>query len=314
MKFKDIFQENKVLTLSIILIVIFLSFFYVPTDFPVNHIVSIPNGANLKQITDILKEENVIHSKIFFNGIVAVHKGDKNLLAGDYKFDKKENIFSIINRVLTGDFREELISVTIPEGTPNKKIAEILSSKLPGFDTEEFLLQSKNKEGYLFPDTYFFLSKTTPKEVIETLEDNFWRKTETLPPDVSRNISDIVTMASILEGEAQTSEDRKIVAGILWKRLNIGMPLQVDATFLYINGKASSELTLDDLEIDSLYNTYVYKGLPPTPINNPGLESIIDAANPTESNFLFYLSDSDGNMHYAIDFEEHKRNKSVYLR
>jgi len=120
-------------------------------------------------------------------------------------------------------------------------------------------------------------------------------------------------MASILEGEALTTSDRKLVAGVLWRRLEIGMPLQVDATFSYVNGKTTFELTLDDLKIDSPYNTYKYKGLPPTPINNPGLNSINAALYPTKTKYLYFLSGNDGKMHYARTFEEHKRNRQLYL-
>ena len=121
-------------------------------------------------------------------------------------------------------------------------------------------------------------------------------------------------MASILEEEARSFEDKQIVAGILWKRLDNDMALQVDAPFVYLLGKGSADLTLDDLKTDSPYNTYLYRGLTPTPISNPGLESLRAAVEPIASEHLFYLSDADGVMHYAEDFEQHKRNKELYLR
>ena len=129
----------------------------------------------------------------------------------------------------------------------------------------------------------------------------------------SKDKSDIVAMASILEKEVKSSEDRRIVSGILWKRIKIGMALQVDATLDYERNKTSAELTAEDLKEDSPYNTYTRTGLPPSPINNPGLDAIKAALEPKASLYLYFLTDSDNNVHYAKDFEEHKRNKEKYL-
>jgi UPF0755 protein len=139
------------------------------------------------------------------------------------------------------------------------------------------------------------------------MESNFKEKAGDVEPE-------IIVMASILEKEALTPEDKKIVSGILWKRLETGMLLQVDAVFMYIMGKKSSDLTLGDLKIDSPYNTYLYKGLPPSPICNPGIESIEASLNPTASSYWYYLSDKNLNIHFAKNFDEHKLNKAEYLR
>jgi UPF0755 protein len=109
-------------------------------------------------------------------------------------------------------------------------------------------------------------------------------------------------------------ESRQIVAGILWKRLSLEMPLQVDASFKYINGKNTSNLTLEDLKIDSAYNSYLYKGLPPTPICNPGLSSITATLTPIKTNYLYFLTDRRGEMHYAKTYSEHLQNKELYLK
>jgi UPF0755 protein len=121
-------------------------------------------------------------------------------------------------------------------------------------------------------------------------------------------------MASLIEEETATPEDRRIVSGILWKRLSSGMRLQVDATFAYTIGKGSLELTTEDLKSDSPYNTYRIYGLPPTPIVNPGLDAITAALHPTSSPYVYYLSDKNGVMHYSKTFEEHKLAKAKYLR
>ena len=122
-------------------------------------------------------------------------------------------------------------------------------------------------------------------------------------------------MASLIEEEARTEETRRIIAGILWKRLDKGMLLQVDSAFAFVNGeKDSKDLSLDDLKIESPYNTYLHKGLTPTPISNPGLDAIKATVEPIATKYYFYLSDDDGNMHYAVTHDEHVANKFIYLR
>jgi UPF0755 protein len=120
-------------------------------------------------------------------------------------------------------------------------------------------------------------------------------------------------MASLVEEEARTLETRRTIAGILWKRLKLGMPLQVDAVFPYIIGKNTYELSIGDLALDSPYNTYKYAGLPPAPITNPGLDAMLAAVTPTDSPYLYYLSDRNGKMHYARTHDGHLANKAAYL-
>lgn len=210
-----------------------------------------------------------------------------------FRYLKKLDQFSLLQ-----------VKVTIPEGYTVKDIAEKFN-RFNNFDKENFLKIAK--EGYLFPDTYFLTGKETEENIIKKMEENFKIKAGEARPE-------IIIMASLLEREARTIEDRKIISGILWKRLEAGMPLQVDAIFSYIIDKTSAELTLDDLKIDSLYNTYLYKGLPLAPICNPGLDAIDAAENPIDSLYWYYLSDKNSIIHYAKTFEEHKQNKFRYLR
>jgi UPF0755 protein len=149
------------------------------------------------------------------------------------------------------------------------------------------------------------------------MKNNFIEKIKTLDDKIkyfNKPLADIIKMAGILEEEARTMETRRVVAGILWKRLSMGMPLQVDSSFKYINGKISKTLTLDDLQIDSPYNSYTHKGLLPTPISNPGLGAIEAAITPIKTSYLYFLTDDAGNMHYGKTFEEHVANKEKYLR
>jgi len=196
------------------------------------------------------------------------------------------------------------------------QIAKILKLNFESFDEEFFLRLAKDKEGYLFPDTYQFLPNVNPIEVIAVMERTFNNKIKEFLPEIEaqgKTVHDIIVMASIIEEEARTQETRNIISGILWTRIDIGMPLQVDAVFPYIMGKNTFQLTLEDLQVDSPYNTYKYKGLPPGAISNPGISSIMASVRPVKTQYLFYLSDMNGDMHYSNNFESHKRNKAVYL-
>jgi UPF0755 protein len=160
----------------------------------------------------------------------------------------------------------------------------------------------------------------TEEQIIEIMNNNFNKKIQTESADIAKfgkSESDVIKIASILEGEGRTIETRETIAGILWKRIALGMPLQVDASFKYIDemdGKPVSTFTSDDLKIASPYNSYTNTGLPPTPISNPGLETINDAINPIKTSYLYYLTDKDGNMHYATTFAEHEANILKYLQ
>jgi len=195
-------------------------------------------------------------------------------------------------------------------------MANLLKEKFPKFDEEKFLKIAQAEEGFLFPDTYYFLPSVTPQSVISTMKDNFHKKIEEISEKIDnfgKDIKEIVIMASILEKEARTLDSKRMIAGILWKRIEIDMPLQVDAVFPYIIGKNTYQLSLEDLKVDSPYNTYTNKGLPIGPIANPSLWSLLATVTPIESDYLFYLSDQSGNMYYGVDFEQHKSNKRLHL-
>lgn len=288
-----------------------------PKDFPENSIKVIVKGSSLQTISREPKNEKYIRSATLFQSLNILLGGERRIIAGDYLFKEKENILEIVFRIIRADFGMEEAKVTIPEGLATKEIASILKDNIINFDEKYFLENVKNKEGYLFPDTYFLPKTAKTEDIVMRMETNFKSKIKEFDKDIEKSgktEKEILTMASILEGEAKDKESRQIVSGILWKRIKLKLPLQVDATFKYINGKGTSELTLDDLKINSPYNTYVKLGLPPTPINNPGTETIYSALNPIKTDYLYFLTGKDGKMYYAKDFEEHKRNKEKYLR
>ncbi len=277
--------------------------------------VLVYKGMTVGETADLLKETSVIRSSFLFKLIIKVTPLS-GVVAGTYVFEKPLSLGQVVLRVARGVYGPTPLKITFPEGVTVRKAAEICAKELPGCSYQSFLNAALGSEGYIFPDTYFFQPGTPAQEVVFQMKKNFENKMRSISPEIgrlSRKLSDVIIMASLLEGEGNTLENRQIIAGILWKRLEQRMPLQVDATFVYINGKASHELTLDDLSSDSPYNTYINRGLPPGPINNPGLESIHAAITPTETSYFYYLSDKDGLFHYAATHDEHVLNKKRYL-
>lgn len=183
-------------------------------------------------------------------------------------------------------------------------------------------LQDKPKyiglEGYLFPDTYRVRRNEKLLEIVGKLLENFGKKlTPELRAEIKRQgktIFQIVTLASLAEAEAREEKDRRLVADILWRRLAIGMPLQLDSTVNYILGTQKPAVTLKDREADSLYNTYRYAGLPLGPINSPGMNAILAAIYPEKNNYWFFLTGVDGKMYYASTLDEHNLNKGRYMK
>ena len=292
-------------------------FFSPPWEFPKDATIEVREGKGLAEVAHELKSKNIIRSPFWFINALIVFRGEQSVIAGEYLFTRPLGVFSVAKRIGSGRYGFTPVRITVPEGSSIKDISLILKKTLATFDDVEFLRDSQGKEGYLFPDTYLLMPKATSQDVVLLMEENFQRKIASLQTEITlfgKPVKDVITMASILEREARTTESRQMIAHILWTRLLLGIPLQVDASFLYVNGKSTFDLTLDDLKIDSPYNTYRYRGLPPTPIANPGLDSIKAAITPIKNNYLYFLSDKDGVMHYARTFEEHVENKRKYLR
>ncbi len=258
-------------------------------------IIHISPKDSVGQISDKLKEKDVISSGFAFKSVLRVFSSDKHIVSGDYLFKKGESPVRVISQIILGKHGIEKVRVTLKEGVTNEEIADILSQKIASFNKEEFMKDERVKEGYLFPDTYFFYPMTTASEVVDELTGNFNKKISSLDEEIKRsgkNLSDIIVMASILEKEAKGERDAYAISGILWKRIKIGMALQVDAAPV----------------------TYDEAGLPKSPICNPGLVSIKAAISPESSPYLFYLHDDNGQVHFALDFSEHRSNIAHYLK
>jgi len=308
------------LVVATIVSIFYISFWSAPKDFPVSSIYNLKSGQTLSTLSDNFVKSNIIRSDFWFKSFVYIFTlGNTNIKAGNYGMYNKQNVIDLAWRVSHGILQIIPVKITIPEGLNSFEIADILSSAFPAFDKKIFLnLVEKGKyEGYLFPDTYFIMPDMSEVQMIKMMNDNFNEKIQEVSFDIKKfgkSESDVIKMASIVEEEGRTMETRKIIAGILWKRIALKMPLQVDASFKYINGKTTATLTIEDLKIDSPYNSYTRRGLPPTPISNPGLEAIKATITPTKTPYLYFLTDAEGNMHYAVTFQEHVNNKLKYLK
>lgn len=311
----------KVLIIIVVISVLFSAYIsfrlMAPFDFPQNKMITVKKGASLTEVSGLLKKENLIRSQSLFESCSKFVGGTKPVSAGQYLFKEPISACRIAIRIARNISGIPAIKVTIPEGMSNKEVAGVLEKNILGFDTAFFLEHARSQEGFLFPDTYFFPENITAQGVETIMIANFNKKIEPWTGVIEmskRSLRDIIIMASILEREASTPEDMALVSGVLWNRISKGMPLQVDATFMYLLGKKSSQLTTADLKMKSAYNTYVNKGLPAGPIGNPGIIAIRAAIHPTATSYMYYLSDKDGVMHYSKTFNEHVANKQKYLR
>jgi UPF0755 protein len=264
-----------------------------PNNFPTKQIINVKEGAGLLEIAQELKDEHVIRSTTWFRIGVILIGGEKGAQSGDYYLPSPEGSLKLAWRMATGARDLALVKITIPEGYTNAQIDTLFDSRFPLFDHKYFL--TKAPQGYLFPDTYFIYVNATATSTLGLLQDNFHKKVDPLADAITasgHSIYNIIDVASILEAEAKTPLDMATISGIIWKRLKENIPLQVDAD----------------------PDTYKHTGLPPSPINNPGLNAIEAAIHPTTSPYLYYISDKQGLIHYAKTLPEQDANIDKYLK
>lgn len=282
-------------------------------NFPLDHTVTIAEGMTVRDITDHLEREQVVRSSLYLYILLQLDFDDAYIQAGTYAFTVPLTAHEVASAITQGDFVALPPKVTFPEGFKAADLHEYLPENYATASLEAALPY----DGYLFPDTYFIQEGERIDDIVAELRANYETHIAPLRPSIEASgftEAEIIILASIIEREGKSPESMHMVAGILKHRLAIDMPLQVDATFEYLLGKASHELTTEDLAIDSPYNTYTNRGLPPTPIANPGITAITAAIEAEESSYLYYLTGNDGEFYYAHTFEEHKQNKARYLR
>ncbi len=288
-----------------------------PDNFPINTPITIEPGTEVREITKILQRANVVKSDNLLYYLIVLWHEPTNLKASTYLFTESITAKEVAQRLTEGDFDTDLIRFTHYEGERVRQLAKRASDSLPNFDYDRFIVNAEPLEGKLFPDTYFIPQKYTDEELLTLMLNTFNDQVKSLTTDIeshSLSLDEILVLASIVEREANTPESKKMVAGILLNRLEIDMALQADASMEYVLDKPLSELTPDDLETDSPYNTYLYPGLPPTPIGNPGLDAITAVLYPTTSDYFYYITGNDGEFYYAETYSGHLRNIEVYLR
>ena len=284
--------------------------------------VKIREGLSTAEIADRLAEKGVINSSLKFRLLARLRGYDDKLRPGAYTFTLDMSEDEVFSKLLTGE--KKLIQFTVPEGFGVKEIAERLYN-LDLADKEEFLKAAENfspysymrkrqnvffaSEGFLFPDTYTVENDVEIEEILDLMTKNFDEKLtqEMRLQAAAMNLSvyDLITLASLVEREVRFPEDRPIVAQVFLKRLKLNMPLQTDATLQYLMDTPKEDVTIEDTQIDSPYNTYRHVGLPPGPIANPGMASIEAILHPAETDFLYFVADRHGHNHYAYTYEEH---------
>lgn len=292
-------KSNKKSLLNIILIigllVIFIYYFFSAPAGSKDVVIHFSSNDSVSKISTELKDKDVIRHPFLFKSFVYILSLDKKISRGDYVFKKGQNLFSVTLQILRGRHGVEKIKVTIVEGYTNEQIIKLLTAKIPNFRKDLFVSDSRAKQGFLFPDTYYFYTMSTTDEILNEMTADFTKRIASVGREIEesgKSLNEIITMASVLEKEANGKEDIGIISGILWKRIKIGMPLQVDIA----------------------PKTYTEVGLPDAPIGNPGLIAIKAALNPVASPYLFYLHDDTGQVHYAVDFSEHRSNIARYLK
>ena len=295
--------------------------------------VCIPPNATCSQAAKILKQKELLRSERAFR-IYARFKGlDNQIKAGEYVLNSGMTVPELLGALVEG--RVAVKAFTVPEGFTTAQVAELLVS-MGLADMDEFwqavafgdfpycflpggLPGEKRLEGYLFPDTYRVRPGASEKEILDMMLARFAREMEELDyPALAATrgltLHEAVTIASLVEREARLDEERPLIAGVIYNRLKISMPLQVDATVQYALGTAKPVLYYRDLEVDSPYNTYRISGLPPGPIAMPGQASLLAAVHPAPTDCLYYVAKPDGSHAFAQTLEEHVKNKELYLK
>lgn len=288
-----------------------------PKNFPTDSVVTINRGLSASSIAHSLEGQNVVKSNLLLYLILTWRYDPANIQAGTFIYQEPLNVWQVAERLNLASSAENLVAVTLPEGFTIEEFAELASVRLDNFNKERFIELGEGKEGYFFPDTYYLPNDFTAEELVEMLSETYLQKTADLAEAMQSHeltADEIVILASILEREANTEESMRTVSGILQNRLAIGMALQADATMEYVLDRPLKQLEASDLEIDSPYNTYLYRGLPPTPIGNPGIMAINAVLNPIVSDYFYYLTDDEGDFYYAETFDEHRSNIAKYLR
>lgn len=345
---KMVKTAKRIVIILIILAILTGSFFYFSNKVNFSHgkagkqgILKIEKGDDAVTIGKQLEQNGFISNHIYFVFYVWNEGLHNQILAGEYEIAPNLTIPEIAKIITRGEIIPTQVKITFPEGWTAEKMAERIDANgLPGtgdsnesfdglrqdaehfrdkygYDFLETVSLKQGLEGFLFPDTYYFSKEAAAEDMIKKMLDNFGKK---LSPDLRQEIArqrktihEVITMASIVEGEVRSDSDRKIVSGIFWHRIENGQALQSCATLAYVLGENKKQYSFEDTRTPSPYNTYLNKDLPPGPISNPGLAAIMAAIYPTETDYNYFLSDpATGETIFSKTLDEHNANKVKY--
>ncbi len=320
----------KIYGIVFLLIFAIFAFIFIPTFFLPGGNIDIPvySKSTARSIARSLKEKGIIHFALPFRLLSKAIHADRRLQAGLYRLSQRMSLWEVLSALSQG--KSELLSLKVPEGFTTEQIAQEME-KLKASTAEEFLKAARDQEllkklgihgpsleGYLFPETYRIPMAASPEALLELMVRQFQ---DSVGDDFEAKCKvqgltpyQLVTLASIIEKEAKTDDDRSMIAGVLYNRLRQKIRLQVNAPLNYILSSKNPWVTNEQINTQSPYNTYQHRGLPPTPICNPGLASIQAALAPAQVPYLYYVGKGDGTNLYATTLEEHKKNVIIAKR
>lgn len=335
-------MEKKILIIVLFAAFIVVSFLAVDHQASLSHgdkgslqVIEIKPGENMFDIGRKLQDAGIVSWRDYFAYYVWKEDLRHSLVAGKYQLSGKMTIPEIAKVITQGDIVPKGVTIIFPEGFDSQKMADRLNANsLPGNAFLELvknpkpewrakfwflkdLPQNASLEGFLFPDTYTFTFETSADAIVVKMlsdfENRFTEVQKAAMEKQGKNIFDVVTLASIVENEVRNDADRKLVADLFLRRISTDMPLQSDATVKYVRGESKVQHSFEETRVDSPYNTYINKGLPPGPISNPGLESLKAVISPTPNPYFYFLNDTTtGETIFSTTFEEHVINKTKH--
>jgi UPF0755 protein len=292
------------------------------------HLVDIPPGTPLTEVSHILHLNHLIGPEWFFTLLGRVQRVDRKIIPGEYELHAGMRPTELLKKLVKGEVYQH--ALTIPEGYNVVQIADILAQKnlarkqdILRLNREPAFIRSLNVqaptlEGYLFPDTYQFSRYTPPESIIRTFVNRFH---DVVTPDLKdrgtimgMSLQEVLTLASVIEKETGLAAERPLVSGVFHNRLQRGIPLQSDPTVIYALESFDGNIRKADLSVNSPYNTYKVRGLPPGPIANPGLAAIHATLYPTQTDFVYFVARNDGSHQFSVTLEEHNKAVNQYQR
>ena len=319
-------EINTTLSITITILIIFVTSLLSVNNREVNSsVITIEKGMSLNSVSNLLLENEIIVNQNIFKLKVITRGLASKIPTGRFLINGKISDAMLIDLIFNkGPIK---LKLTIPEGSQSKNLFKDINTLLnTDYDfnkyfnsteiLEQYQVDASSLEGYLYPDTYYLYHDSSPEEIIDILLSEFWKKFDENLQDRANqlgfSVHEVVTLASIIEGEAMLDSERSTISSVYHNRLKINMKLQADPTIQYIIPGPPKTLSNRDLRIKSDYNTYQNYGLPPGPINNPGIASIKAALYPEDTNFLFFVAQGDGSHAFTTNEKDHEEAKRIY--